>query len=143
MLCDEQVKSSLQFCKGEWSFLQLPYWTILPSSRAPSQVAEVASCASLVLNWISIQSVLCNHMHNHPTSVPPIKPFCMAHGYFQPILCQFCSLSTESYYYSCPHSTDLSYVERGVFAYMLLLPPPVKNCAKYREWVLWIQQALV
>ena len=47
--------------------------------------------------WIGLVSnqyfpITCTH---HPTPVPPNRPICVAHGYFQQILCQFCILSTE------------------------------------------------
>ena len=85
--CDEHVKSRLLFCVGEQFPLELPYWTVIPSSRTPSQMAEDESCTGPVLKWISIQSVLHNIMH---TLITPLlynqsDPF----GYHMVITSQF------------------------------------------------------
>ena len=55
------------------------------SSRNLSQMAEEASCAVPVLNWISIQSVPSDPMHMH-TPVPAIRPLSTAHGYPMSVL---------------------------------------------------------
>ena len=65
------------------------------SYRNPSQMMRMYQ--ALLLCWIELVpnhnlAIICTH---HLTPVLPIRPFCVVHGYFQPILCQFCSLSTE------------------------------------------------
>ena len=51
-------------------------------------------------NWTSIQTSTHNHMHTSSHFWVPNQTLCVTQGYFQPIPCQFCSLSTEQYYYS-------------------------------------------
>ena len=61
------VKSSLLFCEGEWSPLELPYWTIIYNSRTPSQMAKETSRTTPVPNWIgNLFSTSQSHAHIIP-----------------------------------------------------------------------------
>ena len=90
-VCSEYVNSSLQFLRENG-----PSWSCPAGPQQGTLVRCLRKYHALLPYQIGLApnqyfAFTCKH---YPTPIRPIRPFCLVHGYFQLIPCQFHSLCT-------------------------------------------------